>query len=165
MINAGQKLDEKTLQLITYLVAKHSNASVTAIMKLCYLIDLIHHNKYKKQISDFTYIRYHYGPFNNRVYSYLESLVNSGKSVESLAYSGFGDEYILYKPSDKDKDVMPTKVSAEEMETVVGVIDQVGAYGPAVLTKIAYGTKPLKSIGATLGGSEGIGRELDLSAK
>ena len=83
----GVKMDNKTSELLTYITMKHPKLSITSLMKLSYLIDLVHIKKTNNQISTFKYSRYKYGPFNNDIYNYIQSLVINGVIREDSEYS------------------------------------------------------------------------------
>ena len=64
-------MSKKTDQLLTYIVKGHPEISITSLMKLSYLVDLVNIGKTDKQVSDFRYTRYIYGPFDHKIYKYL----------------------------------------------------------------------------------------------
>ena len=45
------------------------------------------------------------------------------------------------------------------------LLNSLGGLSPSQLTKIAYGTEPMKKLGATLGGNEHLNDVLELSTK
>lgn len=67
---------------------------------------------------------------------------------------------MVYK---KNKDCGGYSFSSEELELIGGVLQELKGYGAKILTEIAYKTKPMVKIGATLGGKESFGVKLDLS--
>ena len=91
----------KTLQVLKYIIKNHPNVSVTSLMKLSYLIDLVAIDKDKNKISDFQYIRYNYGPFDKKIYKYLESLVDDNIIREGANISSTGDEFVTYNINKK----------------------------------------------------------------
>jgi hypothetical protein len=152
----------KTKQFLTYIINGHEPASVTELMKLSYLIDLVSVKRIGLKISDFCYRRYNYGPFDDKIYSYLSELSTEGVLLSRLEYTPRGDEYVVYSIDEKNKTVfdelndMDTKIADEILEKVRG-------YGAKTLTEIAYKTKPMERLGATLGGAENLNVELDLN--
>lgn len=88
---------EKTKQLLAYLVCRYTSVPITGLMKLAYLSDLVSIKKNNEPISDFQYIRYKYGPFDNNIYNYIHELLSEKIITEEPAYSPLGDEYIIYK--------------------------------------------------------------------
>jgi hypothetical protein len=155
------KLD-KNHQLLAYLAKEHPSASITVLMKLCYLIDLISTKKLGKQISTFEYIRYSYGPFTQDVYTTVEDLVMSNVLLPKTDYAG-GSEYITYTYSEQE-DFPFDEIKGDELKLINDMVSDLKGYGAKTLTDIAYKTKPMVKLGATLGGTEGLFSKLDLSA-
>lgn len=162
-IDNTMNLDEKTKKLLVYLTKQHPNASVTVLMKLCYFVDLVNVKSSKKQITDFNYIRYQYGPFDKKIYSYLEDLVFAKEVKENQSFANeTHNDFIVF--SGPDKEVELTFLKGNETESVKTVLDELAGYGAKALTDIAYKTKPMLKIGATRGGTEGIFEKLELNA-
>lgn len=156
-------MQSKTKQLIAYIL-KRQKASVTSLMKLAYLADLVSIKKTGKQVSDFKYIRYNYGPFDSKIYRYIEDLTNEGLITSHTEYTPSGNELVTYELED-DAELTFDMLSDEEVESIEEVLTQLEGYGARALTEIAYKTKPMIALGATLGGNENLGEELDLSAR
>lgn len=155
--------NKKTKELLVYLIKEHPNPSITVLMKLCYLIDLVAYKQSGNQITNFEYTRYTFGPFDKKIYSYIEELSLEGRVIQKPTYNPRnGDEYIVFETKD---DFEVSELKNGEKEIVDSVLDDVSGYGANVLTQIAYKTKPMKKLGATLGGSESIGEKLDFDAK
>lgn len=153
-------MNEKTTSLIAY-VASKQKTSVTSLMKLCYLSDLLAVKREIGQISKFQYIRYNYGPFDSKIYAYLQKLTEDGILNTTTEYAT-DEEYAVYETND-DSDIDYSKLSDQELKIVDEVTEQLKGYGAKALTKVAYKTKPMIALGATLGGNESLGKELDLS--
>ena len=49
---------------ILHLIDKIAIPTKTSLIKMCYLCDLVAFRENGKQITDFKYIRYYYGPFD-----------------------------------------------------------------------------------------------------
>ncbi len=160
----GVKMDNKTSELLTYITMKHPKLSITSLMKLSYLIDLVHIKKTKNQISTFKYFRYKYGPFDNDIYNYVQSLVVNGVIKEDSEYSPYGGEYIVYSCDNDDDSIAFDNLSSKEVETTDEVINSVIGFGAKALVELTYKTKPMKKIGATIGGNEHLNELLDLRA-
>lgn len=159
-----QSLNKKTSQFLTFLIAQHPKTSVTSIMKLAYLADLMRLEESKKKISNFVYKRYHFGPFNKDIYEYLDFLTKKGIILAKPDYTPSGDEYVLYRVNDQpDSDISFNKLSDEERTTINKLIDKVKGYGAKALTEIAYETKPMKKLKATIDGNENLNKPLGLS--
>lgn len=156
------KPDNKTKQLLAYLIDKHTVATITSLVKLCYLSDLVHFKENKKQISSLNYIRWHYGPYDPLVSEYLLSLVTDGTIESEVAFTNDGNEY--YKYLLKDKGYNYSLLEEKEIETINSVLNSLAGYGANALIKVAYGTKPMKALGATINGTEHLGDKLNLSA-
>jgi len=158
---------KKTLQLIKYFCSTHPNTTVTALMKLSYLADLISMKEQKKQISCFEYIRYSFGPYDSRIYSYVEELQTNEDIVASNQYSTTGDEYLTYNATtsleqlhDEDFDLL----SIEDLKIIKNLVSELSGYGAKMLTEMAYKTAPMRNLGATLGGTEGLNKKLNMLA-
>jgi hypothetical protein len=157
------QLDPKTKQLISYIVDKHSVSTITSLIKLCYLADLVDYQRKREQISKFSYIRWHYGPYDSSISDYLLSLVNEKVLESELEYTLDGNEYFRYRIGSKEYD--KSLLSAEELEIIDAVLNSLKSYGPSALVKVAYETKPMKALKATIGGNENLGAKIDLAAK
>jgi uncharacterized phage-associated protein len=159
----GVKMDNKTSELLAYITMKHPKLSITSLMKLSYLIDLVHIKKTNKQISSFNYSRYKYGPFDNSIYEYISSLVGNDIIKEDSELTPYGGEYIVYYCDDDE--ITFDNLSIKEQETIDEVINSVIGFGAKALVELAYRTKPMQKIGATVGGNEHLDELLDLRAK
>ena len=92
------QLDQKTAQLLVYLVKNKTRCSVTSLMKLVYLVDLISLKKLGHKVSDFEYKRYNFGPFSEKIYNYLEKLNVEQEIIKTdFDYAFDGSEYVIYK--------------------------------------------------------------------
>ena len=151
----------KTLQLLSYIIKNHPDVSVTSLMKLSYLVDLVAIKKGKNKISDFQYVRYNYGPFDKKMYQYLEQLINESVIREGANISNTGDEFVTYNIK-KENDLAFKKISDDEKEIIDEVLGSLEGYGTKALTELAYKTKPMKKIGATLHNKAGLNKLLNL---
>lgn len=71
-------------------------------MKLAYLADLIvSKGNAKHKITDFDYVRWHYGPFDKSIYSCLEKLSKDDLIDSKVDYTVQGSEAITYVPKGK----------------------------------------------------------------
>lgn len=153
----------KNDQILAYLAKGHSEASVTVLIKLCYLADLVSIKRYNREVSDFKYVRYYFGPFDSKIYTNLETLVKENFLISSSEYTQKGAEAIIYHFNEK-KELPTDKLLVEDLGILDELIESVRGYGAKALTDIAYSTKPMVAFGATLGGSEHFGERLDLRA-
>jgi uncharacterized phage-associated protein len=153
----------KNQTLLAYLVKNHPKASVTTLMKLAYLIDLISIQEGKNQIFNFKYKRYNYGPFDEHIYKELDELAQNNVIIPSVDYSPTGSEYVIYE-FNSESELDFKSLDDEELSMINSVLEKVKGYGAKALTDIAYKTKPMLKLGATLGGNENLNAPLDLSA-
>ena len=152
----------KTLQILNYIIRKHPDVSITSLMKLSYLIDLVTIEKGGKKISDFQYIRYNYGPFDKKIYSYLKKMEKAKILIEGANISSTGDEFVTYSINKKNN-ISFDKISDGEKEIIDEVLESLEGYGTKALTELTYRTKPMKKIGATLKNKVGLNKVLDLN--
>lgn len=150
-----------TQKYLLYFSKFHPKPSVTVLMKLCYLLDLMAVGEGNEKLTDFKYIRYSFGPFDQNIYSELEKLIELGFAHQDMDYTTLGTEVIFYKINDD----LATNVSLENpgRELAEELLEAVKGYGARELTQIAYKTKPMVALGASLGGKENIGKELNLA--
>ncbi len=152
---------EKTKSLLAYIIKRHITASLTSLLKLCYLIDVVSVKKTGKPISEFSYVRYYYGPYDDKIYTLLTALQSEGVVKSKTEYAYSGDEYVIYQ-SDGDQQGVSELISEEEYSLIDEVLEKLRGYGAKALTDIAYQTAPMVRIGATLGGREHLNEKLDL---
>lgn len=155
--------ESKSLQVLSYIIKHHPDVSITSLMKLSYLIDLVSIKKRKIKISDFKYIRYNYGPFDKKIYNYIEILVNNRVIKEDANFSSTGDEFVIYNVN-KRKKINFDKISDDEKEIIDGVLESLEGYGIKALTELTYRTRPMKKIGADFKNRTGLNKVLDLNA-
>jgi len=152
----------KNQQLLAYIVKNHPKVSVTGLMKLCYLIDLFSVKKGREQVSDFQYVRYYYGPYDKKIGEALEELVKEKIIIPSGDFTPSGDEYVVYNYNEGED--YSFDLIEKDKEQIDAVLENLRGYGAKTLTEVAYKTKPMLKLGATLGGKENIGVRLDLNA-
>jgi uncharacterized phage-associated protein len=155
---------KKTKQLLAYLIQNNPSISITALMKFTYICDLVAIQKYNKQISNFEYVRYKYGPFDQHIYNHIEQLRKDGVLLEEPAYTPMGDEYITYKINDETGCCID-KLTKEEIQIADEVLESLKGYGAKALVDLAYKTKPMVKIGAKQDNDAGLNEHLDLKAK
>ncbi len=155
---------KKTKQLLTYLVQKHPFPSITSlwVMKLSYIVDLVSVKKNGKPISNFEYVRYKYGPFDNKIYKYLNDLLETEIISEESVITQTG-EVIVYK-FNEGIGFSFDKLTSNEKETIDEVIDTLSGYGPKALVDLTYKTTPMERIGAKQDNDVGLYEKLDLKA-
>ncbi|HNV97468.1 MAG TPA: Panacea domain-containing protein [bacterium] len=153
----------KTQQFLTYIIKNRPRASITILMKLSYLIDLVSVHKNKNQITDFSYIRYYYGPYDTRINTELQTLIGEGIISFENAYVLADAEYTVYSFNKDFEDFEFNELSQEEKTIIDKIISDLGGYGAKTLTEIAYKTRPMKKLGATIGGTENLNEKVVLS--
>ena len=157
---------KKTKQLLAYLIKNRPNIniSITSLMKLTYIIDLVSINKIKKQISDFEYTRYKYGPFDKKIYGYLKNLLDKKIINEDVDYTQNGEQFIIYNFAEKRK-ISFDELANDEKNIIDEVLENLRGYGTRALVELTYRTKPMKKIGAEIGNDKGLNKKLDLKAR
>lgn len=154
---------DKTSELLTYIAIRHPRLTITSLMKIAYLVDLVYIKKTNGQISDFKYRRYKYGPFDSTIYTRIQKLISDGVIIEDVEYNPYG-EHAVYCCDNDDGRISLDTLSDNERGLIDEVVDSVIGYGPKALVELAYKTKPMKSIGATIGGNEHLNELLNLKA-
>lgn len=166
-MNEDKSLSEKTYNFILYLVGNMVIPTKTSLIKMCYLCDLAAVNSGLEQITDFTYIRYYYGPYDKKIDEYLLDMIKNNKLTVKTEYSRGGGEYEEFSlPAKRQNlDEYSSFMSKKEKEIVDSILDSLGSLNAKMLTEIAYKTKPMTNIGATLGGIEHLTENLNLATK
>lgn len=159
-------MSDKTKAVLAYIAMRHPNASLTSLMKLCYLVDLKALQADNSQITDFTYCRYLYGPFDSDIYGYLDFLAQEQHVLEGQpVYSDAGEEYVVYKYNSEQERVDFDTIPEAERKKIDQVVLVLRGYGAKALTEIAYDTAPMRALGAQIGNREGLNQPLNLSVK
>lgn len=151
-----------TQKYLLYFSKFHAKPSVTVLMKLCYLLDLTSIKESDVKLTRYDYYRYSFGPFDNKIYADLEALVTKGLAVPATDYTTLGTEVVYYKVNEEVSDKVI--LEGQGAELAAELLDAVKGYGAKELTQIAYKTKPMLKLGATLGGNEHLMESLDLKA-
>lgn len=134
----SDKIDRRTFELFAY-IGKILNWKwdIMQFMKLPYFVDLEAANSLGFQISNLSYVRYEFGPFDKKVYSYRALFEDKKYNVEF--------SYIQDFTSFIDATLKSLPITNGEK-----------------LKKESYKTEPMKKLGATLGGKEGWNKKLVL---
>lgn len=158
-------MNEKTRQLLLYLIKNNPKVSITSLMKLAYLADLISIKRIKNRISNFEYRRYYFGPFDKKIYNYIEYLTEKNLIISESDYGLTGEEFSVFSLNPKkEAGIEFKKLKDTEKKIIDELLNSVKGYGAKILTEIAYKTDPMKALGATLGGSQNLGKKLNLRA-
>ncbi len=153
-------MNKKTKELLHYILEERRGATITEIIKICYLIDLVAKKNIGNQITGLKYYRYSFGPFDKKIYPCLEEMV-SDKIIEQNIKYKTGGELVIY--TTKEKFPGPHEINTEEMAIIDTLLETLADFGPKALTEMTYNTSPMLKLKATLGGKEGWMESLDLS--
>jgi uncharacterized phage-associated protein len=156
---------KKTEQVLVYIIQHYlgQGIHITSLMKLVYLVDLVSIKKTGKQLANFEYKRYKYGPFDKKIYGHIKSLLSENIIKEDGDFSHGGEEHIIYL-FNKENDFEFNKLSDDEKHTIDEVMESLEGYGAKALVELAYRTKPMKKLGAKIENSKGLNEKLDLHA-
>ena len=135
----SDKITRRSFELFAYLSKKiWWNWDIMKFMKLPYFVDYMNVRKHGFQITNFEYIRWHFGPFDSKVYAY--SGIFEWKDF-NIKFS-YIEDYI----NDIDKTIQELPVTNSKK-----------------LKELSYSTGPMKALWAKLGGNEHMGEKLDLT--
>lgn len=134
--------------------------TITSITKMLYLIDLASVSSLGRKTTSLTFIRYYYGPYDKHVRTMLDELTASGDIEADIKYLSNGEPFISYR---SPKSTSECTYDGENANIVSDLVDSLGSLSPKSLTEIAYKTKPMTRLGATLGGNEHLNEELVLA--
>lgn len=151
-------MDKKNKEIIHYIISKAPRSSVTSLIKLAYLTDLVSLKRRNCKVSNFKYIRYFYGPFDDEIYDILENLLEEDSIDSSLLFT-VDHDYSIYTVKEEPQ---LKELSSEDKSIIDEVLQELSGYGAKTLTEIAYQTEPMKKFNATLGGKEHLNEELIL---
>lgn len=152
------KSKTKNKEILKQIVFGYGLCTITALIKLSYLVDVAYYHKIGRKISSFNYVRYFYGPFDKSIYNLVNELTEDGTFIANSTIKDNND-VVLYSYSSKK--IETNMVSRSEKLVINNVVRTLKEYGAVALTKIAYETKPMKALDATLGGNENINKTLD----
>ena len=159
--SAGE-CNQKTLYLILYIIDNIHLATVTSITKFLYLIDLTCVSDGREKVTNINYIRYYYGPYSSSIKDAIDKLLNEKKIVASLRTLASGEPFLEYNIAPNSKQI---EFEDSNKDIIDELLNSLGGLTPSQLTKIAYGTEPMKKLGATLGGNEHLNEVLELSVR
>lgn len=154
------KTTKQTESLIKYLVFSMNLPTITSITKMLYLIDLASVASTGKQTTDFKFIRYYYGPYDKNIRIIIDDMTAKKELDADVRYLSNGEPFLVYK--------MPNGTTSFAYEganeqIVRDLVDSLGNLSPKSLTELAYKTKPMTRLGATLGGNEHLNEPLVLT--
>lgn len=155
-------MNKKTQEVLSNIIKDNTKATITVIMKACYLIDLTAQKQIKRSITDLKYIRYNYGPFDPDIYKYLLELIKDDAiTTETSYFDAGGNEVTTYKIKDAPVS-SDTYLTKKEEKIVKKVLTSIRGLGAKMITEIAYQTDPMKEVKAKIGNKEGLGKRLNL---
>lgn len=157
-------MNKKTEQLLIYITKQYPCVTITSLMKLAYLVDLVAVTNQLKQLSNFEYMRYKFGPFNKKIYDYIKKFIDENIFIEKVDHSPRGDEYIIYELNEEKDDISFDKLTQKETTIINDALEKLRGLGAKALAEITYKTKPMLKIGAKLDNDTGLNEVLDLSA-
>lgn len=95
--------ENKNFAIVTELLRKAGSLTKTKLVKILFLIDLDYYKKKHKKLSNFTYIRYFYGPYPKEIEQILGYL-NALGIINYEAHISFeGQTYYLISVNNNDK--------------------------------------------------------------
>lgn len=131
------EIDRKTYEMYNYIIPKLTlwNLSKFQLIKIPYFIDMIAWKELKHTITNYSYIRLNYGPFDKSLYSYMWIL-------ESFEAS-------------HDEACKISNLSKEEINIIDRVLMKYPVNDGDALKILSYNTYPMKKLWATIWGKEG----------
>ena len=167
----SQNQQTKTKQLLAYTLKLYKHSTVFNLAKLAFLTDCLAIEKTQERISSFHYELYSFGPFDESIFTSLENLISDQTIKSHINYTRTGQEYVTYAFNDnfladdlKFKNERMPDIPLTELYLIQDILYQMFYYTEKDLTRLIYNTKPMKAIGATPDGLEGLGQALDLNA-
>ena len=150
----------KTKELIKYLIYNMNLPTITSITKMLYLIDLAAVSSAGKKITNLNFIRYYYGPYDSSIKNILDEMILKHETDVDVKFLPNGEPYLVYR---SPKGVAECLYNGDNENIVNDLVNDLGHLSPKSLTEIAYKTKPMMKLNATLGGNEHLNETLDLS--
>ncbi len=134
-------IDRKTVELYNYIFSKLKNfPDIMQSMKIPYFIDLEFLKNFWKKLTNFQYVRWHYWPFDKKVYDYQKLFSNyHNNRLDNLKY------IYLTEKDRKFIDSVLEKLPIDDWE---------------MLKKLSYETEPMKKLGVCLGDNKCMGESL-----
>lgn len=136
----SEKIHRRTFELFAYIGEKLNwKWDIMQFMKLPYFIDLDFVKNHGFQITNFTYIRYEYGPFDKNIYAYRTLFENKHIKTEFSYIKDF-------------------------LSTIDKTLNALPIHNGETLKQLTYRTEPMKKLKAKINGKEGWMKTLDLNA-
>ena len=134
-------IDRKTFEVYNYILPRitlHEEWRLQMI-KIPYFIDLEAFQEIGRRITNFRYIRYQYGPFDNKLYSYSGLFFGNEKWFSKFNF---------------------TYLNSDEISIINKVLSTKPVNNGNELKRLSYETYPMKNIWATMRGTEWWKEEL-----
>lgn len=134
-------IDRKTFEVYNYILPRitiHEEWRLQMI-KIPYFIDLEAFQEIGRRITNFRYIRYQYGPFDSKLYSYSGLFFGNEKGFRKCNF---------------------TYLHADEISIIDKVLSNKPVNNGNELKRLSYETYPMKKIWATMRGGEWWREEL-----
>ncbi len=155
----------KDESLLIFIIKNRVECSITELMKLCYLIDLSFYKRFKKKLSDYSYIRYNYWPFDNTLYKDINELNVQGILQAKMYQTPYWEDLWKYSLSQINEEIENTtqQVFSNDEEKIycLEILSELANFNAIDLTKISYETPPMKKLWATLWWNENLGKTLN----
>jgi len=151
------RMNSKNFQFLSFILQNRGWCTITEIVKLAYLIDLAAKNnsKIQNKISDFEYIRYYYGPYSKEIQNTLENWIEKEVIKITSGLSTHWHEYTVYEFNIEKSNIID-QLTPDEQDFILETLEDLATYRSTHLTDIAYNTKPMTELWATLWWNEGL---------
>ncbi|MDD4530859.1 MAG: hypothetical protein PHO80_04915, partial [Candidatus Gracilibacteria bacterium] len=134
-------INRKTFEMFNYFLPKIKldGPGRFQLIKIPYFIDLDFFQITRQLISNFSYVRYYFGPFDKKMYSYEKLFYGNEKGFKNIKF---------------------TYLSQDEQNQIDLTLSRIPFNDGEELKKLSYETYPLKNLKATIGGNEGMNKKL-----
>lgn len=130
---------ENDITIIQEFLKKIGNLTRTKIVKLLYLLDIESVAKYGKQVTNFEYRKYYYGPYDENIINLLDE--RQYFSV-GLGITSSGNQYYNYTVGPKKND---HQMDNNTKELVDSIVNKYGQHSLDKILEIAYATTQFKN--------------------
>ena len=143
-------LDKTTLTIILYFIEKLNGVlGKTHLSKLLFLTDLLSIKKFNKPLSDLKFVKYHYGPYSNKINNYLKKLKEKEyieiREIPFMNKSKFYTRYYSNKKVQINSIVFEALEGNSEKKTLLDeVINSFGNISLQQLLDIVYSLQIVK---------------------
>lgn len=138
-------IDRKTFEMYNYILSKLSKTpDQWQFIKIAYFIDLESIKRFGKMLTNYTYFRYHYWPFDKKMYDYQKLFCMENEK-------GFQDVKNMY-------------LSHDEIQIIENVFQKYPVEDGKKLMNLSYNTAPLQKLWVVCGDGKCMNEELDMFA-